>query len=109
MFSSFGLRPTLGRLLTQADDLKPKASPFAVLSYDYWTRRFGRDRSVIGKKLRIGNDLYEVVGVAPPSFTGTEPGAFSDIFLPNAMYEGVTHDDWSWLRQYRRSEPLLRG
>ncbi len=43
MFSSFGLRPALGRLLTENDDLKPGAHPYAVLSYDYWTRRFGQD------------------------------------------------------------------
>jgi hypothetical protein len=42
MFGSFGLRPALGRLLTENDDLKPGAHPYAVLSYDYWTRRFAR-------------------------------------------------------------------
>lgn len=49
MFSSFGLRPALGRLLTESDDLKPGASPVAVLSYDYWSRRFARDPNVIGR------------------------------------------------------------
>ena len=43
MFSSFGLRPVLGRLFTVSDDVKPGANPYAVLSYDYWTRRFGQD------------------------------------------------------------------
>jgi hypothetical protein len=41
MLSSFRLRPTLGRLLTESDDLKPHAHPCAVLSYDYWKHRFG--------------------------------------------------------------------
>src|SRR5205807_723057 len=49
MFSSFGLRPALGRLFTENDDLHPGAHPYAVLSYDYWTRRFGRDRKAIGR------------------------------------------------------------
>ncbi|MGH9612487.1 MAG: ABC transporter permease, partial [Bryobacteraceae bacterium] len=56
MFSSFGLQPALGRLLTANDDLKPHAHPYAVLSYDYWTRRFGRDPKVIGRGFRMGND-----------------------------------------------------
>ncbi len=43
MFDSFGLKPALGRLFTEDDDLKPGAHPYAVLSYDYWTRRFGQD------------------------------------------------------------------
>lgn len=98
MFSSFGLEPALGRLLTQNDDLKLKASPCAVLSYAYWSQRFGRDPKVIGRTFQMGNDLYEIVGVAPAGFTGTEAGTFTDIFLPNTMYEGVTHDDWAWSR-----------
>jgi len=38
MFGSFGLQPSVGRLFTENDDLKPGAYPYAVLSYDYWTR-----------------------------------------------------------------------
>lgn len=105
MFSTFGLQPALGRLLTQFDDLKPKASPVAVLSYDYWSSRFGGDGRVIGRKFQMGNDLYEIIGVAPRGFTGTEPGTFTDIFLPNAMFEGVTHDDWSWFRTFIQMKP----
>jgi len=100
MFSSFGLKAALGRLLTQSDDVQYKAHPFAVLSHNYWSRRFGSDRNVIGVKFRMGNDLYEIVGVAPADFTGTEPGTFTDIFIPNAMYEGVKHDDWGWFRTF---------
>jgi hypothetical protein len=105
MFSAFGLKPTLGRLLTESDDLKPKAKPYAVLSYDYWARRFGHDPNVIGRTFRMGNDLYDVIGVAPKGFTGTEPGTFTDIFLPAMMYGGVTHDDWSWIRTFIQLKP----
>ncbi len=99
-FSAFGLKPALGRLLTAADDRKLKASPSAVISFDYWSRRFGRDPRVLGRAFRLGDDLFEIVGVAPEGFTGTEPGVFSDIFLPNTMYEGAAHDDWSWVRTF---------
>ncbi len=79
MFGSFGLQPAAGRLLTENDDLHPGAHPVAVLSYDYWTRRFGRDPRVIGRTLRTGRDwrigegheLFEIVGVAEEPFTGT--------------------------------------
>jgi predicted permease len=98
MFKSFGLKPALGRLLTGNDDLKPKASPYAVLSYNYWSQRFGR-------RFQLGNDLYEIVGVAPAGFTGTEAGTFTDIFVPNTMYEGVTHDDWGWIRTFIQMKP----
>jgi predicted permease len=107
MFDSFGLRPALGRLLTPQDDLKPHAQPYAVLSYDYWMSRFGRDPEVIGRTFRMGNDLYEIVGVGPEGFTGTEPGTAIDIFLPTIMNPGVTHSDWSWFRTFAKLRPSV--
>jgi len=41
MFEEFGLHPALGRLLTESDEQAPGAHPYAVVSYDYWTHRFG--------------------------------------------------------------------
>jgi predicted permease len=105
MFSSFGLRPAAGRLFTESDDSKPGAHPYAVLSYDYWTSRFGRDPKVIGRTFRIGNDLYEIIGVGPERFTGTEPGTVIDIFIPTMMHLGVTHSDWTWMRTLARVKP----
>jgi len=105
MFGSFGLKPALGRLFTESDDDQPRAHPYAVLSYDYWTRRFGRDPGVLGRGFRMGTDRYQIVGVAPRGFTGTEPGTMTDIFLPTMMYAGVTHDDWGWIRTFVRMKP----
>ncbi len=100
MFSSFGLKPALGRLFTESDDLRPRAHPYAVLSYNYWVRRFGQDPKVLGRTFRMGNDVYQIVGVGPERFTGTEPGTFTDIFIPTMMHAGVTHDDRSWFRTF---------
>jgi putative ABC transport system permease protein len=98
MFSSFGLQPTLGRLLTQADDRTPGASPYAVISYDYWNRRFGRDPNIIGRTFHLGEQDFEIVGVGPKEFTGIEPGTATDIYLPTMMHRWVTRDDASWHR-----------
>jgi predicted permease len=98
MFGAFGLRPAAGRLLTENDDRTPGAHPYAVLSYDYWTRRFGRDPAVVGRRLRMGSDLYEIVGIAPAGFTGTETGTFVDIFVPTMMNPYVQRSDASWFR-----------
>ena len=100
MFGAFGLQPAAGRLLTENDDLTPGAHPYAVLSYDYWTRRFGRDPKAVGRKLRMGNNLYEVVGVAQEHFTGTEPGVFVDVFVPAMMNPWVGRSDASWFRPF---------
>src|SRR6202012_629511 len=98
MFGIFGLQPALGRLLTQNDDLKPAAEPYAVISYDYWTRRFGRDPHVIGRVIHIGDNTYEIVGVSDKKFTGTEPGTFVDIFVPTMMHRRVRSSDSTWIR-----------
>lgn len=116
MFSSFGLRPAAGRLLTENDDREPGAHPYAVLSYDCWTRRFGRDPKVIGRTFRMGgtanlarpgsaNGLFQVVGVVDAPFTGTEPGTMTDIFVPTMMHPGAVHDDWTWHRTLALLKP----
>jgi predicted permease len=105
MFGTLGLRPTLGRLLTENDDLKPHAHPYAVLSYDYWTRRFDRDPEVVGRTFRMGDDLYQIVGVGPEPFTGTETGIVTDVFAPTMMHPGAVHDDWTWHRTLARLKP----
>ena len=105
MFGTFGLQPSLGRLLSESDDLKPRAHPYAVISYDYWTRRLSRDPKAIGRTFRLGDDLYEIVGVGPETFTGTEPGTVTDVFVPTMMHPAVLHDDWIWHRTLARLKP----
>ena len=85
MFDSFGLRPALGRLLTEYDDITPGAHPVAVLSHDYWTRRFAQDPNAIGRTFRMGDDLYRIIGVAEERFTGTETGTVTDVLIPMMM------------------------
>ena len=73
-----------------------------MLSYDYWTRRFGRDPNVVGRTFRMGDAIYEIVGVGPESFTGTETGTVTDIFVPTMMHPGrSSSDDQLWLRTWR--------
>jgi predicted permease len=98
MFSALGLEPARGRLLTENDDLKPGAAPYAVLSYDYWNRRFGRDPAIVGRTLHFGDGVYEIVGVSEKKFTGTEPGIVVDIFVPTMMHSSVTRNDSTWIR-----------
>jgi len=98
MFPSFGLRPKLGRLLSENDNVQPGGHPFAVLSEDYWKSRFGEDPSAVGRTFRMGDRVYEIVGVIDGKFTGTEPGKMVDIFIPVMMHPGVTANDWGWLR-----------
>jgi predicted permease len=98
MFTAFGLYPAAGRVLTDADDISLGAHPVAVLSFDYWSRRFARDPAVIGRRVRIGSHVVEIVGIGPERFTGTEPGTSIDVFLPTMMNPLVVRSDASWFR-----------
>jgi predicted permease len=107
MFSAFGIRPQVGRLLTERDDLKPGAHPYAVISFDYWARRFGHDPKAIGRTFRMGDTLYEIVGVADQRFTGTETGTVTDLFIPMMMKNARTlaSSNNFWLRTFVKLRP----
>ena len=99
VFGAFGLQPALGRLLGPADDRVPGGHPVAVLAYDYWRRRFGADPAALGAAVRIGQTAYQVIGVAPRGFVGTEPGRSADVFVPAVMNaEALDVVGWSWFR-----------
>ena len=64
-FSVLGLHPAFGRLFTAGEN-----APVVVFSYEFWVRRFGGDKGIIGRSVRIGDGVFIVVGVASPGFRG---------------------------------------
>jgi predicted permease len=106
MFAVFGLRPAVGRLFTASDDLQRGTPRYTVLSYDYWTRRFGRDPGVVGRTYRIGEGVSEIVGVLEKGFTGVERGATVDLFVPRMANDRlVSNPDWLWFRTFAQLKP----
>ncbi|MFZ0743873.1 MAG: ABC transporter permease, partial [Terracidiphilus sp.] len=105
MFPLFGLEPALGRLLSPTDDRGPGVAPYAVLSWDYSNHRFGRDPHVLGRSIHIGNQVFEIIGVAPSDFTGVEKGTVTDIFLPLSMNSLAHEDGVSWHRTFLMLKP----
>jgi len=65
-FSVMGLSPVIGRSFTDGDD-GSSAAPVMMLTYDYWRKRFGGDRAVVGRTLRVGGKAVTVVGVLQPA------------------------------------------
>jgi len=109
MFPVFGLEPALGRLLVPADDRAPGLGPYAVLSWDYWNHRLGRDPHVLGRSLHIGDQTFEIIGVGPRDFTGTETGTVTDIFLPLSMNSLATRDGVMWHHTFLMLKPGVQA
>jgi predicted permease len=84
-FELLGVGAAAGRVLTPDDDRTPSAHFVVVLAHDYWVRRFGRDRSVIGAQILLNAMPMTVVGVAAPRFKGVEFMSAADVFVPMAM------------------------
>jgi len=92
-FSTLGVNAFIGRPLTPADDA-PAAPPAIVLSYTYWVRNFGADRSVIGRTVHLDNTAATIIGVADPHFTNLTPGKQQDYFMPFSLSDRVRGQWW---------------
>jgi len=80
-FSGLGVRLARGRAFTVDDETRH--SQVAVLSYDYWTRRFARDPSVVGQTIYIKSAPFTIIGIAARGFIGVEPGETqTDLWIP---------------------------
>ena len=112
-FDTLRLTPLMGRLLTAADDT-PAASPVAVLSHGYWSRRLGGDSRIVGQTLLIEGQPVPIVGITPEGFTGATVGESADVTLSihaRAILQpenaGVTGPGWRWIRVLARPLPTL--
>ena len=114
-FEVLGINPALGRLFNQQDETSAGADTVAVLSYGYWTRRFGQNANILNKQLIVNGSALTVVGVAQNGFTGVQIGQTPDIFVPITMKAQMTpgwdgldsHQDY-WLAILGRLKPGLK-
>jgi len=83
-----GVPPMLGRWFNR-QDMQPKAADTVMLDYGYWQRRFGSDRSIVGRAITVDGKARTVIGVMPRGFRfldGEEPL----LFLPIQLDRGKT-------------------
>lgn len=107
-FDVLGVRPGLGRLLVQSDDVNANASPLTVLSFTYWQRRFGSDPKILGQSIHVNGHPFTVIGVLQPGFHSVVVGDTPDIFVPMTMKSEVT-PGWSDLEDRSASWLNIMG
>ncbi len=94
-FEVLGIVSAIGRVFTPEEDRVPGAAPYAVLSHDFWQRRFHSDPQVIGLNIRLNSHPFTIVGVARRGFRGTDVAASPDLFIPMMMRSEVTGDPFT--------------
>jgi putative ABC transport system permease protein len=92
LFTVLGLRPQLGRFFTEAED-RTGGPPVIVLSHELWKRKFGGDRTVIGRQIRFGTAgrTRTVIGILPPGFRFPAGESARDYVVP--FEEGLDEGD----------------
>ncbi len=113
-FSTLGVQPFLGRLISDSDDQTGCAGG-VDLSYAFWQKRYGGAVSVIGKTLTLEGHPFPILGVTPPSFYGVSVGDRFDVAIPvcaepilNGEFSRITgpreRESW-WLSVFGRLKP----
>ena len=83
-FRVTGLRPMLGRTFAPSEYTSP-AAPVVILSHALWTTRFGSDRSVLGRVIRVNDEPLTIIGVMPPAFDVAGQTERADLLTPFAF------------------------
>jgi predicted permease len=107
-FSVLGITPAAGRLLMPTEGVTPGADPVLVLGYSYWQRRFGGDKSVVGRQVEMNGHPVTIVGVAPKEFHGTYTVIDMDAYIPLSSniteeLDSAVKDTWT-----KRDERTLK-
>src|SRR5262249_60612728 len=81
-FNTLGVQPVLGRVFTTADDRRGCGERNVVISHSFWQREYGEDPNVVGRKLTLADQPFEIIGVTRANFFGLEVGRNFDVALP---------------------------
>jgi predicted permease len=102
-FTVLGVRPILGDAFSAAVR-RGEWAPEAVLSYNFWSRRFGGDPSVIGRTIHLNTVAFTIVGVSAPGFAGLIRGTDFELRIP-VMPAGGTLEEMALVRNDGKACP----
>ncbi|HYL34560.1 MAG TPA: ABC transporter permease [Bryobacteraceae bacterium] len=111
-FTTLGVKPVRGRAFVPEEDGNPGGYPVTLISYRLWRDRFGGDSGIVGRKIRLDNRDFSVVGVTPAGFQGSILGLTFDLYVPASMAEAVSGEtgmlsnrNMHWLLGHARLKP----
>ncbi|HET7696143.1 MAG TPA: ABC transporter permease [Vicinamibacterales bacterium] len=95
-FQVLQVQPALGRLFDSNDDRLVGEAPVAVLSYGFWSSRFGADPGILNRTLIVNGQTLTIVGVAARGFEGTTLGSRPSVFVPITLRGGMNRGWRQW-------------
>jgi predicted permease len=109
-FSGLRIQPVLGRGFRTDEDAVTGRDMVAVISYHMWDRDFARDRSALGRRIRVNGSEFTVIGVAPENFTGPQAFVNPDIYIPmHADQQAVPGASADYLSSRKNRSLVLLG
>ena len=104
-FPMLGVAPAQGRVF-KPEEFEAGADNVVVLSDRFWTRRFGADPSIVGRKIQLDGKTVEIVGVMPPGFEHPILWGSIDLWQPLAFTpEKKTDRGTNYLSEFGRLKP----
>ncbi len=102
--------PPLGDAVPAPGAAPPPLPNIAILSYEFWKRRYGGDERIVGKSIEFGNGRAEIVGVLAPRFEllfppGTNIDPRPDIVVANRVNYETGPRNNVFLRAIARLKP----
>ncbi|MBY0506506.1 MAG: ABC transporter permease [Bryobacteraceae bacterium] len=87
LFPTLGVRPLLGRTFTLEEETLGKHR-VVVLSHGLWQRRYGGDRQLVGRSIRVDGESFAVIGVMPSGFNFAGFSSQSELWVPVGLDVG---------------------
>ncbi|MBI1176575.1 FtsX-like permease family protein [bacterium] len=91
-FAMLGVRAALGRTFADDEGAEIDDASVVVISHSLWQSRFGADPTVIGRKVTLNGQPFEIIGVSPREFSGVIRGTQPDLYIPITTF-GLLNPD----------------
>jgi predicted permease len=114
-FSGLGVKTILGQPFSTEVEKASASNPVAVISYDYWKSRFALDPATVGRRIRVRQTSFEIIGIAQRGFSGETIGVAPDLWVPLTMQTEASKEvlaapknvdsKYMWLQVMARLKP----